>query len=332
MSAVLGSRDRSVSTRDSDPQPLAGPTPASSSPAFARIPDAVTTPAVSSPGGPAAHRRGRAHRISVVARDEFRRSLEGRWMFGFTALLVVLVLGLSFFGLAQSREVGFQGFARVTLSLMNLVLFIVPLTGLVLGVTSMTGGSSSLPLLLAQPIGRGEVLVGKLAGLALALTAAQAVAFGGGGLVVAFQAGAEQATAFAVLAGLSIVLGWLTVSLALCLSVLWPDRLRAMSAALGMWLLMVVAYDLAVLGATTLLAGLPLESVLFPALLLNPIDLARVLTTLAVGSGALFGPTSAVLMKMFGSRGGITLGIAVLAIEAVLPMLIAVRVFRRRDG
>jgi hypothetical protein len=71
--------------------------------------------------------------------------------------------------------------------------------------------------------------------------------------------------------------------------------------------------------------------VLFPALLLNPVDLARVLTTLAVGSGALFGPTSAVLMKMFGSTAGIALGIAVLVVETLVPTAIAVRVFRRRD-
>jgi hypothetical protein len=71
--------------------------------------------------------------------------------------------------------------------------------------------------------------------------------------------------------------------------------------------------------------------VLFPALLLNPVDLARVLTTLAVGSGALFGPTSAVLMRSFGSVGGITLGLLVLLAESVIPMLIAIQVFRRRD-
>ena len=99
-------------------------------------------------------RAGRWHRVGVVAREEFRQALESRWLFGFTALLAALVLGLSFFGMAQSREVGFQGFARVTLSLMNLVLFIVPLTGLMLGVTSVTGGPGALPLLLAQPVSR----------------------------------------------------------------------------------------------------------------------------------------------------------------------------------
>lgn len=276
-------------------------------------------------------RSGRWRRIAVVAREEFRVALEGRWLFGFAVLLTALVLGLSFFGMAQAREVGFQGFARVTLSLMNLVLFVVPLAGLLLGVTSMTGSSGTLPLLLAQPVSRGEVLAGKLAGLGSALTILQLVGFCGGGLVVAMNAGADQAGAFAVLAGLSIALGWLTLSTSLLISVTWPDRLRATSTALLLWLLLVVAYDLAVLGATTLLSGLPLQSVLFPALLVNPVDLARVLTTLAVGSGALFGPTSAVLMKLFGSTTGIALGLGVLAVETVLPALLAVCVFRRRD-
>ena len=176
--------------------------------------------------------RADRRRVGVIAREEFRRALETRWMFGFTVLLAGLILALSFFGLAQSREVGFQSFARVTLSLMNLVLFIVPLVGLVLGVTSLTGASDTLSLLLAQPVSRAEVLWGKLIGLAGALTVAQFVGFGGGGVVVALQAGAEQVHGFLALTGLSVALGWLTVAAALCIAVTWPDRLRAMSAAL----------------------------------------------------------------------------------------------------
>ena len=276
-------------------------------------------------------RAARWRRVGVVAREEYRRALETRWLFAFTALFALLVLGLSYFGLAQSREVGFQGFARVTLSLMNLVLIIVPLTGLMLGVTSIAGGGESLSLLLAQPVSRGEVLAGKFLGLAAALGVAQALGFGGGGVVVALHGGAEQVPGFLVLTLLSLVLGWVTLAAAICIAVLWPDRLRAVSVALMLWLLMVIAYDLVVLGATALLSGVPLQSVLFPALILNPVDLVRVLTTLAVGSGALFGPTSAVLMKMFGTTAGVALGLAVLLVEGVVPLLIAARVFRRRD-
>lgn len=290
------------------------------------------TPATTTEAVMPAASTGRWHRVGVIAREEFRQALESRWLFGFTAILAALVLGLSFFGLAQGREVGFQGFARVTLSLMNLVLFIVPLTGLLLGVTSVTGGSGTLPLLLAQPVSRREVLLGKLVGLGTALTVAQLVGFGGGGLVIAVSAGPDQVRGFAALSGLSIALGWLMVSTSLMIAVLRPDRLKAMSIALFLWLLLVVAYDLVVLGATTLLGGVPLQAVLVPALLVNPVDLARVLTTLAVGSGALFGPTSAVLMKLSGTSAGIGIGLLVLVVETVVPMAIAMWVFERRDG
>ncbi len=274
---------------------------------------------------------GRGRRIRVIAREEYRRALEARWLFAFAAIFAAIVLGLSYFGLAQSREVGFQGFARVTLSLLNLVLFVVPLTGLVLGVTSVTGGSETLSLLLAQPVTRGEVLGGKFIGLAAAFGVAQALGFGGGGIVVALNAGPDQVPGFLVLTGLSLVLGWLSLAVSLFLAVVWPDRLKAMSAALLLWLLMVVAYDLVVLGATALLRGVPLQTVLFPALLLNPVDLVRVLTTLAVGSGALFGPTAAVLVKMFGSGVGIAIGLGVLFLETAVPLFLAALIFRRRD-
>lgn len=274
---------------------------------------------------------GAPRRIYVVAREEYRRALETRWLFAFTALFAVLVLGLSFFGLAQSREVGFQGFSRLTLSLMNLVLFIVPLTGLVLGVGSIAGSAETLPLLLAQPVSRGEILTGKYIGLAAALAVAQALGFGAGGVVVALQAGPAQVAGFVTLVALSLILGWLSLATALAIASLLPDRVKALSAALILWLLLVVAYDLAVLGATAILQGVPLQAVLFPALLLNPVDLARVLVTMAVGSGALFGPTSAVLVKLLGGPGGVGLGLVVLAIETTAPLVIAARVFGRRD-
>lgn len=274
---------------------------------------------------------GAPRRIYVVAREEYRRALETRWLFAFTALFAVLVLGLSFFGLAQSREVGFQGFSRLTLSLMNLVLFIVPLTGLVLGVGSIAGSAETLPLLLAQPVSRGEILTGKYIGLAAALAVAQALGFGAGGVVVALQAGPAQVAGFVTLVALSLILGWLSLATSLAIASLLPDRVKALSAALLLWLLLVVAYDLAVLGATAILQGVPLQAVLFPALLLNPVDLARVLVTMAVGSGALFGPTSAVLVKLLGGPGGVGLGLVVLAIETTAPLVIAARVFGRRD-
>src|SRR5262245_39599718 len=144
----------------------------------------------------------RFHRFFVLVREEHRRALETRWLFAFAIAFAALVLGLSYFGLAQSREIGFQGFGRVTLSLLNLVLLVVPLTGLLLGVTSVAGDRDALALLLAQPVSRDEVVLGKGAGLATALTAAQALGFGGGGVVIALLAGPDQLPGYIALTGL----------------------------------------------------------------------------------------------------------------------------------
>lgn len=275
--------------------------------------------------------RRRRPRLIAIAAEEFRRVVESRWLFAFAALLTAMVLGLSFFGLVQSGEVGFQGFDRVTLSLLNLVLFVVPLVGLLLGVTSLTGDTNLLPLLLAQPVRRRDVLLGKALGLTGALSAAQAAAFGAGGVIVATQAGADHVPGFVVLTVLSVVLGALMVAVGLALAAAWPDRLRATTGAALLWLALVVLYDLAVFGATALLSGVPLQSVLLPALLLNPVDLVRVLVVFAVGSGALFGPTSAVLMQWMGTAGGLAVGLAALVVETLVPLFVAVRLFERRD-
>lgn len=273
----------------------------------------------------------RPGRALVVAREEYRRAIESRWLFGFAALFAIFVLGLSFFGLAQSGEVGFTGFARVTLSLLNLVLFVVPLVGLLLGVTSVTGSAESLSLLLAQPVARTEVLIGKFAGVSAAIAAAQLLGLGGGGLVVALNAGPEQLGGFAVLCAVSLALAVLSVATALAIASLWPDRLRATGAALALWLLLVVAYDLAVLGATTMFRGAGLQAVLLPALLFNPVDLARVLVTMAVGRGALFGPTAAVLARTLGTAPGVAVALVAIALQTAVPLWVAMRVFKRRD-
>lgn len=273
----------------------------------------------------------RPGRAMVVAREEYRRAIESRWLFGFAALFAVFVLGLSFFGLAQSGEVGFTGFARVTLSLLNLVLFVVPLVGLLLGVTSVTGSAESLSMLLAQPVSRAEVLVGKFSGVTAAIAAAQLLGLGGGGLVVAINAGPDQLGGFAALCAVSIALAVVSVATALAVASIWPDRLRATGAALALWLVLVVAYDLAVLGAATMFRGAGLQAVLLPALLFNPVDLSRVLVTLAVGRGALFGPTAAVLVRTLGTAPGMAVAAGAMALQAAVPLAVALRVFRRRD-
>ena len=269
--------------------------------------------------------------LGVIALHEYRRALETRWLFGFALIFAVVVLALSYFGLVASREVGFQSLARLTLSLLNLVLVLVPLAALTFGTQSLARDPEALALLLAQPVRRRDVLLGKYLGTLAALWAAELLGFGGGGILVALSAGSGQGPGYAVLVALSMALAASSLALAFLIAAIWPERVRSLSAALLLWIVQVILYDLLVLGLSAVLRGVALEQLLVPALLLNPVDLVRVLTTLAVGSGALFGPTSASLVRLFGAPAGIAASLGALVLWIVGPLALAVRVFERRD-
>jgi Cu-processing system permease protein len=63
----------------------------------------------------------------------------------------------------------------------------------------------------------------------------------------------------------------------------------------------------------------------------NPIDLARVIVLLQMDISALMGVTGAVLRESLGSVPGAICAFAALALWMVLPLALAVRIFRRKD-
>ncbi|MFH2052064.1 MAG: ABC transporter permease [bacterium] len=267
----------------------------------------------------------------MVARESLRRVSAARAILLFAVLFGALALGLSFFGLAGQRASGFQGFARLTASLLNLVVYVVPLMALMVGTTEVAGRLHHLSVVLAQPVGRTAVLLGNYLGVAGALAAALVIGLGAAGVLVALQTSTASVGGFLALVATALALLLAFLAVAFLLGVVFLDRLRAMGAAVVFWFAAVVGYDLAVIGVSSLLKGVALKTVLLPAILLNPVDLARVIVTLAGGRGALFGPAGAALVDVFGGPGGTALAAGALVLHVVLPLGAAVVVFRRRD-
>ena len=75
-----------------------------------------------------------------------------------------------------------------------------------------------------------------------------------------------------------------------------------------------------------------LKVLLIAGLVGNPIDLTRVLSLLAVGGPEFFGPAGVTLIKLTGSPTLAGLfGVAALLIWVVVPVLLAMRIFRRQS-
>ena len=269
--------------------------------------------------------------VMIVAAESWRRVAAARATLGFAVVFALLALGLSYFGLAGNRTAGFQGFARVTASLLNLVVLVVPLFSLLVGTSEITGRTHQFSMILAQPVGRRTVLLGTYLGVAGALLAAVGMGLGGAGLVIALRTDTAALGGYLVLLATTAALVLAFLALSFLLGVVFLDRLKALGAALVVWFVAVIGYDLALIGLTASLRGLPLKTILLPAILLNPVDLTRVLVTLAAGRGALFGPAGANLVDTFGAPGGAAVAGAALLLSLTLPLMLAVVTFRKRD-
>ncbi|WP_036270123.1 hypothetical protein [Meiothermus rufus] len=125
-----------------------------------------------------------------------------------------------------------------------------------------------------------------------------------------------QAAGLLGLAGLGLL--WLWVGLAGWVGA-GLEPARALGLGLLLWGLLVVAYDPLLLLLAVALRQYPLEGLLLPALLLNPIELIRVELLRALEAPVLVGPTGYLLKEWLGhTGGGLTLGVGLVALGLAL--------------
>ena len=178
--------------------------------------------------------------IWTLAQKELRDALRNRWFLLYTIAFVVLSLAFSYLALASSGMVGFAGFGRTAASLINLVLLIIPLMALTIGAQSLSGEMErgTMGYLLAQPVGRFEVFLGKYLGLALSLLASLAMGFGISGLVMALSgSGAADPSAYVTLVLLAFLLSLAMLSVGFLISALTRKASVAVGIGLFLWLL-----------------------------------------------------------------------------------------------
>jgi len=254
-----------------------------------------------------------------LLRAELRDVLRTRWLPGY-ALLFLLLTDLLF-------RFGGSG-DRVLVSLLNVVLLLVPLVSIVVGTMHLYQSREFVELLLAQPVGRralyGALWIGLTVPMALAFVAGVGLPFlwhgvgdSGGTLVTLLIAGAALTAVFTALAYL--------------LAVTFQDRAAGLGAAILAWLFLAVLWDGMILVGTAAFSDYPLETPVLTAVLLNPIDLARVLLLLKIDIAALMGYTGAVFERFFGSGRGLLVSAGALAAWVVVPAWLGMRRFVRKD-
>ena len=242
-----------------------------------------------------------------IARKELRDSGRSGWLAAYGALFCLLALGLSYLGQRNLGDVGFENFSRTTASLINLCLLLTPLVALTAGAGSIAGmrERGTLDYLLSQPVDRWELLTGKFLGLFGAISVATAGGFGVAGILIAASAPGVDAGLYLLLFVVVLALTAITLAAGLTASVLASSRAQALGVAVMVWFVLVLFFDLVLIG---LVSGTSLGGGgLLAALLLNPVEIVRVLTVIRLEPDLeVLGPFGAYVFDSFG-RGGATL-------------------------
>jgi Cu-processing system permease protein len=270
--------------------------------------------------------------IRTIARQELVINIRNRWTLVFAAVFGVLVLAISYFGMVTGGNVGFQGFARTSASLLNMVLYIVPLVALVMGTHSFTSETSASELLFSQPVTRGEILLGKFLGLFASIFIATLIGFGLAGIIIAAKAGTEGAWRYPAFVLFSLLLALIFLSLSALISAICQLKAKALGVALFAWFFFVLFYDLLVIGGTLLFKEHTANSLIFGSLFGNPVDMVRVASLMTLNGKDTFGAGGAALLRFLGGEN-LSLVVLVIALSlwVVVPLIAAQRLLKHQD-
>ncbi|TKK68579.1 ABC transporter permease [Ilyomonas limi] len=232
--------------------------------------------------------------------------------------LFLLLISFSIFNLEDNPEKGL-------LSLLNLILFIVPLISIIFSTIYFYNSSEFIELMVSQPIKRKSIWLSLFGGLAVSLGVAFFV--GAGIPILIYQ---PNITGFLmIIAGL--FLSVIFIAIALLSSVITRDKAKGIGIAILLWLYFAVIFDGLVLFLLFQFADYPLEKVMVGISSLNPIDLSRILILLQLDVSALMGYTGAVFKDFFGTATGITISFSVLILWIVIPVFLSLRKFKSKD-
>ena len=271
-------------------------------------------------------------KILAVAKKEFTDNVRNRWLLVLTAIFLVMTVASSI--VAGGGEMGEMDLTVTTL--LTLSSMLIPVIAIMLGYGTIAGEAESgaLSVVLAYPVRRTEVLLGKFIGLSSVITASVVGGFGIAGIIISLATKGNEWKEYIIFMLLTILLGVLYISLSMCFSAI----LKRKSTALGggilvfFWGMIIgtiwIGIYLSTGGSLTeLYSGRgTFPNWFWVELFLSPQDGNQTAILLAFGKKEVMGFS-------FNIPSWVNLGSIVLSqiVWTILPLLLAIKFFKRRD-
>ncbi|MCM3667176.1 ABC transporter permease [Mesobacillus subterraneus] len=264
-----------------------------------------------------------------IARQQMTLIMRSHWLAGFGLLFSSLAVMVAFLG--NTGGTGFDGFNRMTASLLNVNLLLIPLLSLLIGSLFLSGDKEDrgLMLLLTYPVSPWAVILGKYAGLFAAVWSVLTFGYGAALLVIFFVGGSVSVSLLLLFYLYSVLLAAIFLSMAMMIGIMAKSRFQALGVSLIVWAFLVLFYEFIIMGASMFMMKQWILPMLTASIFLNPVELIRVQSILSLDGASVFGPRLYDLtIWADGSAGKVLFAVAVF-LWTVLPVLYSVRRIKR---
>jgi len=272
--------------------------------------------------------------VFIIAGREILLGIRNRWVLATTLILAALSLSLVVLGSVPTGQVGVGALDVVIVSLTSLSIFLLPLIALLIAHDAIVGEAErgTLPLLLTYPVRRWQIILGKFLGHVLILLFATIIGYSAAAVALALTGAdllQQSVLAFVIMVGSSVLLGAVFIAVGYLISALAHDRGTAAGAAIGVWLLLVLIYDMALLGGLAIDQGNTITAgTLDVLLLLNPTDVYRLFNlTHSANVGQFAGMTGLAQTAVWSQPTLLT----VLVLWIIAPLALTTTVFSRKQ-
>ncbi len=242
--------------------------------------------------------------------------VRGKWFIAYTVLLFALIYAVLMFSFETSQAV---------VGVMNLVIFIVPAVGLFFTSMYYYSRREFMEFILSQPVSRTFVYFS----FYMAMTLAMIFSFILGVSVPMFIQGFIPEAIKMSLWG--VLLNMIFVAISLMVSVLTDDRVRGLGTVLLLWFFFTIFYDAVLTAIIIYFRDYPIEKFIPFVIAINPVDDFRISTLLSTDIAAMLGYSGAVIKHFFGRFFGVLYVTFLQALWVVVPFLVGLWKFRKKD-
>ncbi|WP_426064096.1 ABC transporter permease subunit [Flavobacterium sp. DSP2-3-1] len=232
--------------------------------------------------------------------------------------LILAILSWSSFGLEDNS-------AKGLLTILNIILFTVPLVSILFATIYLYNSTEFIELLLSQPIKRKKIWLSLFLGLSLAMVLAF---FIGAGIPLLINA-PDSVGIMMLVIGCMITLVF--VALAFLSSILTRDKAKGIGIAIMGWLYFALLFDGIILYLLFQFSDYPIEKAMIVVTAFSPIDLARIQILLHLDVSAMMGYTGAIFKDFFGTSLGLLLSFSLLCLWIIIPFFISLIKFKNKD-